>query len=294
MYLPVHSDFLIHWTGDKIDSDYDPEWWNNRSPTLNKKIIDPYLERLKYILKYGLWMTEAKNFVEFKGQKIERPVVSRTCFTELKLSEVRTHAQKFGRLGIGFKRMFVFERFGFPMVYFRPEKDNWFLSPYLFQGKKLINEYWACFLKSMDEELIPGQLLQYKQFEESEWRIIYSEDIEKRLKEIRKIDICKLFKRPSQIDDHSFQAYIKKHDKDGRLQFLIPLEDPGLSSSRWFAMIIYPSLAVKVAAEADEEIRKEINRLKPVSKDLNSLTSSASYEIYSKPMEIDLDACRNF
>lgn len=298
MNKSVHSNFLIHWAGYDIDSEYHPEWWNKNESKLNQKIIGPYLERIKYILKYGLWMNKEKDFIVFKGKEIKIPPVARACFTELKLSETRMHAQKFGRLGIGFKRFFVFNRMGFPMIYFRPERENWLLPPYLY-GKpdEEIKEFWACFLKSMDEKHTPGQLLAYKQFDEAEWRIIYSREIEERLRSMKKEAICKLFKKPSDIPDAGFQDYIKKHDRDKRLEFLIPLEDSeSTRTSQWFAMIIYPSLAIKVASEADKEIRSEIERLKPTASEmkLNELSSSASYEYYSKPVELDLDSCRNF
>lgn len=298
MNKSVHSDFLIHWTGYDIDNKFDQEWWNRKKPEMNKNIIEPYLKRLKYILKYGLWMNKEKDFIEFKNRKIKIPVVARTCFTELKLSETWIHAQKFGRLGIGFKRMFVFNRLGFPMIYFRPEKENWLLPPYLY-GKpdEEIREYWACFLKSMDEESIPRQLLEYKQFDESEWRIIYSKEIEERLRSIGGYGFCRLFKKPYEIHDALFHDYVKEHDESKRLEYLIPLEDSeSRRYSHWFAMIIYPSLAVKVASEADEEIRNEILRLKPKASeaDMKILCSSASYEQYSKPIEIDLAACRHF
>ena len=106
MNKSVHSDFLIHWTGDDIDKDYDSNWWQSNKSEPNKAIIEPYLRRLKYILRYGLWMNQEKGFVEFNGKKIKIPSVARACFTELRLSEARKHAQKFGRLGIGFKRFF--------------------------------------------------------------------------------------------------------------------------------------------------------------------------------------------
>lgn len=294
----VHSDFLIHWTGYDIDREYDRGWWNRKETKINKSIIDPYLKRLKYILKYGLWMNRETDFIELRNQKIKIPVVARTCFTELKLSETWMHAQEFGRLGIGFKRMFVFNRIGFPMIYFRPEKENWLLPPFLSGSPDMeVKEFWACFLKSMDEKLIPGQLLQYKQFDESEWRIIFSNDIEKRLRSIGKDGLCRLFKKPNTIPDALFHDYVREHDKNKRLEYLIPLEDSESEKcSRWFAMIIYPSLAVKVASEADEEIRNEILRLKPKASeaDMNVLCANAAYEKYSKPIEINLAACRNF
>jgi len=42
----VHSDFLIHWTGDDIDRDYDKKWWEIKAIKVNKDIIAPYLKRL--------------------------------------------------------------------------------------------------------------------------------------------------------------------------------------------------------------------------------------------------------
>jgi len=286
MNKPAHSDFLIHWTGLDIDKQYDPDWPNDTSSKLNTEIISPYLERLKYILKYGLWMTTGNEAVTFQNEEMKRPSFARTCFTELKLSEAAMHAKKFGRLGIGFKRMFVLNRMGFPMVYYRPERDNWFITPYKRAGEKRINEYWSCFLKPMDYGSIRGQLLDYNLFDESEWRIICSDEIVK--------DFSRIIKKPSEINDSEFQSYIEKHDKKNKLEYLLPLQNARDGYSEWFAMIIYPNLAVKVAAEADEAIRQCINRLKPRMKDTDILSSSASYELFSQPFEINLQSCRHF
>lgn len=269
MDIVAHSDFLIHWTGKDIDSEFDTNWWNNKSAIPNKKIATPYIERLKFILKYGLWMTEGKDYVEFNGKKVHRPKFARVSFTELKLSQAREHAKKFGRLGIGFKRMFVLNRMGFPMVYFQPHQHNWFMSPFLDKkvwaegGKCFINEYWACFLKSMDENYTHGELLQYKQFNESEWRIIYSDEIEQKLDELKLQSVRDYFRRPCDIKDENFQNYLKERDQEGRLKYLIPLNRN--HSEIWFAMIIYPNISTKVFAEGDAELRKIISALKPVS-----------------------------
>ena len=89
-------------------------------------------------------------YVIIEGEKIKRPDVARTCFTELRLSDAQEHAKKFGSLGIGFKRFFLFERLGSPMVYFHPIRRNYFFPP-LFQGKidGHLNSYFMCFLKPM-------------------------------------------------------------------------------------------------------------------------------------------------
>jgi len=43
--------------------------------------------------------------------------ISRTCFTEIKLSMAKSHAQEYGNLGIGVIREFVIERYGNPVFY---------------------------------------------------------------------------------------------------------------------------------------------------------------------------------
>jgi hypothetical protein len=53
----------------------------------------------------------------------------------------------------------------------------------------------------------------------------------------------------------------------------------------------------KVEAERDKEIRELIEKLKPkIPKEytLGFSDSTASYEGFNKPIEINLDACRNF
>lgn len=126
----VHSDFLIHWTWKDIDSLYDQDWCRpdkDKSKTTDEA-TKRYLYRLYDILNFGLWMTEEiESPFKFDGISIPIPPTPKTCFTELKLSESRKHAKLYGRLGIGVKRPFVFNRFGRPVVYYgfhrNPAKD---------------------------------------------------------------------------------------------------------------------------------------------------------------------------
>jgi hypothetical protein len=116
----VHSDFLVHWSGKDIDADRQRMWedGNHRSET-DPDVDDRYLCRLRDILTYGLWMTdEGERRFGVGPKEITIPSISKCCFTELKLSESRRHAVRYGRLGIGVKRPFVFQRLGRPMAYF--------------------------------------------------------------------------------------------------------------------------------------------------------------------------------
>ena len=150
----IHSDFLIHWTGKDIDENLQPDWNAKKSSITNdKKIVNAYLERFKNILKYGLWMTrdDAIEMLRVNRQNppFEIPSVPRICFTELKLSEARKHAQKFGRLGIGVKRYFLFDRMGSPLIYIQFETENIFF-PHILIGliKQKMNMSFIHFLNT--------------------------------------------------------------------------------------------------------------------------------------------------
>lgn len=295
-YKPAHSNLLIHWTGFDIDCKSD-EWESKPSSETNEKDRKLYLDRLIGILKFGLWMTknEEDKFLKFgedtNGEnKIERPWAARTCFTELKLSEVRNHASRYGRLGIGFKRPFLFKRLGSPMVYYQSfYENNWFLPPFLSEYGK--SDYFSCFLKKMSEKSREGRMV-FKYFDESEWRIIYSDKIEEHFQKIGKTSISKYFKKVDN-NDPDFNEYLNKQQGTEKPEYLIPLireED----QEQWLSIIIYPSLDAKVEAESNEEIRDLLNKIKPKKSYGNNISSPANCEKYSKPMEIDLDSCRNF
>src|SRR4030042_1175833 len=106
----IHSDFLIHWTGIDIDRVYDQQWYQSDKSETNKScdVTGKYFKRLHDILQFGIWMTpENESTLCFNNTSINVPPTPRSCFTELKLSESRQHAQNYGRLGIGVKRPFA-------------------------------------------------------------------------------------------------------------------------------------------------------------------------------------------
>jgi hypothetical protein len=286
VHKPVHSDFLVHWTGLDIDNQYDPNWEQSNDPKLNATIVEPYIKRLKNILEYGLWMTSSDNDQPLiYKKKINRKPFSRTCFTELKLSETRVHAKRFGRLGIGVKRPFVMGRKGAPVIYFREEFGNWFFASFEKDkvGETSIpdNAWWAYYLKSMNEGETNLGYMQYKNFDESEWRVVFSEEIRKRFGDISGIDKC-----PERDEFYRYLIDCRVAESK-KPQYLLKLD-------KWFSIIIYPSLAVKVAAESDDDIRKRIEEIKPKLPTNANPSSSAAFEKYSKPFEINLSALRNF
>lgn len=287
----IHSDFIIHWTGKDIDIKY-PE------SEKTKERIEQYLDRLKLLLKHGLWMMiEEEQCIKDGNKCFNRPLVSRTCFTELKLSEVTEHAKIYGSLGIGFKRFFLFDHLGCPMIYYPTDisgRENWAFPPLFESGSNDFrgNDYFSCFLKPM---YIKNPGCDYKIYDESEWRIIYSEEIKNKLISLNKISIPNKFKSPDlSLNDPNFKKAFE--DSERKPQYLIPFSKKEYDS-RWFAMIIYPDTYTKIAAEADLEIRNLIREIKPDSpdaKDIDPKNSTAVYEPYNKPIEISLASCKNF
>lgn len=125
---PSHSDYLIHWTGDDIAKTFGLT--RVAEPRYEQDVVDAYLERLYNILRFGLWLKKSKEpgVIEVSNQKIKKPNVPRLCFTELKVSDSILHARKFGALGIGVKRYYLFNRLGGPMHYVH-KTPNLFLPP---------------------------------------------------------------------------------------------------------------------------------------------------------------------
>ena len=270
----IHSDYLIHWTGGvDIDAPHDSKWAESDKSKTDPKVTQMYLERVLNTLKYGIWMTEEDPMTfSFGGERVQIPPTPRACFTELKVSESRKHARRYGRLGIGVKRPFLLTRFGRPLIYYGFHKDiqnDIFLKACAthIPDKKLIN-----FFKPMNSTTI----LNYDFYSESEWRIVFVDQL---LKQKLIIDP----RDPANAKEHAFFKSLTLAQQN-RLKYLIPLDG-------WLGLIIYPSLAVKNAAQQDKSngILDEIVRIKSDRRDHANRVEDGSW-----PIEVNLDACRNF
>lgn len=269
----VHSDFLIHWTGkdiDKRDKDDKLIWCKpgeDKSET-DEDETQSYIKRLNDILQFGFWMTEEtkedEDSLHVAGKSVSIPRIPKTCFTELKLSESRKHAKQYGRLGIGVKRYFLFDRWGRPLIYYRRNVSDKFLEGCWTNLKdmKLLN-----FFKRMNRS---DDDLTYDLYAESEWRILFFQELLRQ----------KLIKDPRDPKNEDENKYFNNEltcDEQAKLKYLIPLNG-------WFAMIIYPSLDVKNKAQQEyPDIQLHIKRIK-----------EDGIEGGNWPVEVDLDACRNF
>ncbi|MBI4427513.1 MAG: hypothetical protein HY562_00160 [Ignavibacteriales bacterium] len=270
----IHSDFLIHWTGWDIDKEYDPEWYCPYKMKISEAATRAYIARLDNILTHGLWMTKEENPELYNS--VALPAAPRCCFSELKLSESRRHARRYGRLGIGVKRYFLFNRYGRPVIYFggygtKSVKDT-FLEVC---SRDLRDEGLLSYFKPMSSA--PPNL-NYDLYAESEWRMIFLEnngEYEGLLKKRLLID-------PRDEGNREAHAYFQGLESEQRdkLRYLIPLDG-------WFSMIIYPSQVVKNEVQRDTKlgIAEKIEKTR---------WGAIAVEKESRPIEVTLDNCRNF
>lgn len=278
----VHSDFLIYWTGRDIDEDHQANWYDeghhSKTP---RNVQDLYLHRLHDILEYGLWMTEeieTRRKFRVGSFKITAPATPQCCFTELKLSESRRHAVRYGRLGIGVKRPFLFERFGRPLAYFgfgEESHNDKFLEACVqdLQDQTLLN-----FFKPMNEDT---RNLTYDLYSESEWRILFFDKLIKTGKIVDPRD-------SANAKEHAYFNALEP-EQQNQLKYLIPLDG-------WFAMIIYPSLTVKNRAQWGDGngVVEQIRRIKSNPDHGNDVEGLSNPVRGNWPIEMDLDACRHF
>lgn len=279
----VHSDYLVHWTGKDIDEEHQPNWYDDyesfRAPEIND-IIKPYLERLKSIVTFGLWMTEEPSRTFKVGTEcITIPPTPQCCFTELKLSESRRHARAYGRLGIGVKRPFMFKRFGRPLAYFG-FRESTFNDTFLeacasdLRDKRLLS-----YFKPMNHD---SGSLTYELYAESEWRILH----------LGKLEKDGLVIDPRKSENTKEYAYFNSmtSEQKSKLKYLIPLDG-------WFSMIIHPSVHTKnlVYWELGNGISEEIKRIKSNPNDHANRVEGLRNPVRGNwPLQVELDACRYF
>ncbi len=100
--MGIHSKILVHWMGKDIE---------NNSEDKRSQF---YVDRLKNDLQEGLY-TKTTDEAVIRGWIIKN--ITRLCFTEIRLSQVQTHAERYGKLGLGITRDFIMNRGGRPVIY---------------------------------------------------------------------------------------------------------------------------------------------------------------------------------
>jgi hypothetical protein len=167
----LHTDFLVHWTGKEF---HKPPF-----APLDDKLRNEYVETLIRILENGLEMRVGTEKIYDLNNKLLETFISRVCFTEIKLSQARTHAKRYGSMGIGVNRDFVLRNYGNPVFYLKSGESNVAVNANLVleflksndSYSKILLEYRTllAYFKNMND---PGKNdLQY--YDELEWRVTH-------------------------------------------------------------------------------------------------------------------------
>jgi hypothetical protein len=162
--MAIHSKILVHWTGKDIET----------NPNEDEK-SRLYVERLKDDLREGLY---AKPTIEDSIRYLKIKDITRLCFTEIRLSQAKTHSDRYGKLGIGFSRDFIMNKGGRPVIYipFEPPADNYFLEASIGNvyekaiNNREIKESSKLILAHV-KRMSDGNKNDY--YEEMEWRIVH-------------------------------------------------------------------------------------------------------------------------
>ena len=121
-----------------------------------------------------------------KKQHLE---IVRLCFTEIRLSQAKSHSQRYGKLGIGFHRDYIANKGGRPVIYLPWEADNRFLDECIWrawakaktQGNDEIEKLlkWILAFCKLMSNGKPENSPDYKDwYEEMEWRLVYGESLD--------------------------------------------------------------------------------------------------------------------
>lgn len=166
----MRTDFLVHWTGKDICSDPD---------ALNDEHRRRYMDRLADILGRGFWMTKPDEKIYGMNNVYIEYNAPMTCFTEIRLSQARFHARRYGLLGVGVMRRFVLDRLGGPVHYVRNHQTECVIGNVRELLKALetcdpqYKEYFAvnsAFIKGMSDPETDN----FVYLNEQEWRIVHT------------------------------------------------------------------------------------------------------------------------
>jgi len=166
----LHSQFLVHWTGGGKG-----DFHQSHGP-LNDGIRSQYVDRLADDLQSGFYMNRGKEKIWGVNNENITSRIARVCFTEIKLSMVRRHANLYGSLGIGVTRDYVLERYGGPVFYVQNGKksnvvENFHKISSFLVGKPIEGEFATLmgYVKNMSKK--DHKKLIY--YDEMEWRVVH-------------------------------------------------------------------------------------------------------------------------
>ena len=193
----LHTKFIVHWTGRDFHVPIN---------VLDDNLRDKYIKRLIDTLENGFYMKIGTEKIYDLECKWIQPSISRVCFTEIKLSLAKKHAQTYGNLGIGVDRDFVLKRYGNPVFYV----TNGDYSNVVVCARK-VGDY----LKKQDEAILlefQTLLAYFKNMnEQNSDELVYYDELEWRITHLNRLDMENYLKVQDR-DNHIYRIHLAKDD----------------------------------------------------------------------------------
>ncbi len=193
----LHTKFIVHWTGKDFHIPIN---------ALDDNLREKYIQRLIDTLKYGFFMQIGTEKIYDIDCEWIQASISRVCFTEIKLSLAKKHAQTYGNLGIGVNRDFVLKRYGNPVFYVM----NGNTSNIVVCARKVLN-----YLKTQDKNILKefAIMLAYlkNMNEQNSDDLIYYDELEWRITHLKRLEDENLITIQNQ-DSHIYRVPLKKDD----------------------------------------------------------------------------------
>jgi hypothetical protein len=112
-YNDIHKKQVFHWIGHHIENSNSTA----RIVRFDDSARQKYIDALRGAITHGLWVKKPRdpdclgNVASGRHFEVSRPIA---CFTEWLADESLSHTTRYGRLGLGFPRRYVFDRGGHP------------------------------------------------------------------------------------------------------------------------------------------------------------------------------------
>lgn len=113
------------------------------------------------------------------NSKAVSAAIARVCFSEIRLSQAKSHATNYGKLGIGVHRDFILERMGCPVFYVQNGSNGIIIEHFDILHGFLSNNHHSEMLSRL--QVIMGYLKNMSNpgdnnliyYEEMEWRVVH-------------------------------------------------------------------------------------------------------------------------
>jgi hypothetical protein len=216
----IHSQFLVHWTGKDF---------HQPGTDLDDAIRQHYIDRLADVIEHGFYMKSGTEKIYGANSTSIQARISRTCFSEIKLTQAHRHSLQYGGLGIGVYRDFALERRGNPVFYVQNGENSAVVESLanvhgVFEaGTDSLSELEVilAYVKNVSDK----DSTDFLYYDELEWRIVHLDDLEgDYFTEInRKNGIFRINIEPNDIKLIVFPDEVTKKQaiSDGRLKGLV-------------------------------------------------------------------------